>query len=700
MKKHNLAELNQLYRESEECDKEIFAEYRSNLLLVSGEHYNKKNSQFWNRVRDAQHLSNEQKLRLTKNHIYKISKIRKNIILSQASGVRVFPNNESELQDQKSAELNQSVWEYAKVQHNVRKLTHEWVDEFFDIGEVAVKVYFDPNAGRFIGYEQEVDELGQGVVDEAGLPVASSRAKFTGDLVFESIYGMNLLRSPQAKRMKDSPFITIRKMITVDKLKELVGDDEDKQSLITATKDETYVVFDASKLGYNRDKDVTTLRETYFRPCMEYPQGYFYIFVEGGILFEGELPFGIWPICYEGHDSIPTTPRHRSPIKQLRPVQIEINRASSAIATTQVVMGDDKLIMLNGSKFSRGLEFPGLRTGTVTGQAPVVIPGRSGEQYFSYLEGQIAELYQLAEIPEALEEKSQGDPWGELFKSARHKQKFIIDAERFEFFLQQVCKTYLDLARHYFDEAFIIPAIGKNEQINISEFKNTTPQSFQIKIEPMSDDLETKFGKSLMINQVLQYSSNQLTREDIGKLLRAAPFANAEMVTADMTMSYDRGTNIILALDRGQQPQPNKYDDGPYIIKRLTARMTQADFMYLSDEIKFNYDGLVQAYEQMEADKQREIAAANADMVPTSGAMIKVGWYVKDPTNPSRSVQATLPASSIEWLVARLEDQGSSQQALLGMNNVGAMSEIAGLYNKQGDGEQGSAFLPAQGGLT
>lgn len=699
MQKLSIEELNKLYKEADEADKETFAHQRSNLQLVAGEHYNRKNSRYWDRIRDSKDLTPEQKVRLTKNHIYKVSKVRTNILLSHAAGVTVLPRNESELQDQKSAELNKAVWEYGKEKINFKKRVHEWSKEFFDIGEVAVKLYFDPNAGSFVGYKQKVSDSGEPEVDENGQMVASQDAVFTGDILVEKIYGFNLLRHPSAKTMDASPVLIIRKAILIDDLLKMVGDDEEKQKIVKADKDDTYVIFDSIKRDYSKENGLTTLKEYYYRPCAQMPNGYYYITVEGGILWEGELPGGIFPIKYEGHDIVETSPRHMSPIKQLRPCQIEINRGASKVAEHHITLGDDKLVLINGSKVSKGSDFPGVRTMTVTGQAPIVIGGRSGEQYFSSIEKNIQELYSLAEIPEAMEEQTQGDPWGELFKSVRQKRKFIVDAEKFSFFLQDICKLYLELARFYFDENMIVEMTGKNERVNIAEFKNTTPQCYQIKVEPMSEDMESLMGKQLMLNHILQYSSGNLNREDVGKLIRLMPYANNEKSFDDFTLNYDRATNIILSLDRGEAPTPNRYDDGPYIIKRLTARTVQGDYQYLDPQIQQNYDLTIKLYEEMEVEKQRELKAAEADFIPTDGPMIKVAWYIKDPTNPSRSVQATLPANSINWLVQRLSDQGANQEQLGRIQNQGALSEIASLYNK-GNASQGGGGLPQlQGGI-
>ena len=685
MKKKTIEELNKCYREAELVDADIFAEQRSNILLVSGNHYNRKNSSFWNRVRDSEKLNADQKIRLTKNHIYRISKIRKNIILSHASSVRAFPNNESELQDQKSAEISQSVWSYAKIQQNMKSKTRQFASDFFDIGEVACKIYWDESAGKLVGYQQSMDEMDEPEFEEDGQPKRGEPI-FSGDLVIERILPFNLLRSPEAKDMSESPYLIYRKTVDYNVLMDMVKGDEEKEEMVQEGKDETFLVFDTNRQNYSKENNIVTVREHYYRPCKKYPEGYYYICTDNGVLFDGEIPYGEYPICYAGHDEIPTTPRHHSPLKQLRPYQIEVNRAFSKISEHQITLGDDKLIVQAGAKVTQGSLLSGVRTIQVSGMAPTILPGRSGDQYLAYGESQIAEMYQAGMVAEELEEKGDQDAWASLWKSVRHKKKFIIDAEKFEGFMVDMCSLYLRLARRYFDDNMLIPMIGRNEKVNITEFKNIEPQQYQIRIEPASDDVDDQMGKQLMLNHVLQFSSGQLEKEDIGRLVRLMPFANNEKTFEDLTIDYDRATNIILALDRGEGVIPNKYDKEPYIVRRLTARMSQSDFASLDPQIQENYENLSGLYTQQEAKKAKEMQAMNADMIPSGGAQIKVAWYIKDPTNSKRSIQATLPAESINWLVERLAAQGASQEQLE-MNGPGA-SDVAEQYNKLGGGGQ------------
>ena len=123
--KKTLADLNREMMTSETADKFLFSEQRSNILLCAGEHYTKRNSKYWNRLRETRYLSQDQKLRITKNHIQKIVNIYKNYILTHAPGVAITPNNDKESQDRKSAELNDSVWQYAKKHHRLKEKI-EW----------------------------------------------------------------------------------------------------------------------------------------------------------------------------------------------------------------------------------------------------------------------------------------------------------------------------------------------------------------------------------------------------------------------------------------------------------------------------------------------------------------------------------------------------------------------------------------------
>lgn len=681
MKKHSINELIRLYTEAESADQELFAEQRSNLLLISGDHYQKKGSRFLQKMRDNKQLSDEQKIRLTKNHIQRIVKRYVNNIITASPWVMPVPNNESELQDQKAAELNQAVWTHAAAKHKLKKRRREWVERFVGVGEVAVKVYWDPQAGDFQGFEQEMIE-GQPAFDELGQPKVSDRPVFTGDLVFEEILGMNLLRHRDAKSMDEASVLMTRKMVDPEKLRAMIGDDKEKLAMIEASMDETYMVFDGAQGNYQKAENQCLWIEWYFRPCAEYPNGYYYQGTRQGVVFEGELPFGIFPIVYAGMDEIPTTPRCRSLVKQLRPYQAEINRASSKLAEHQITLGDDKLVISNGSKISSAGNLPGIRAISVTGAPPTFLAGRDGSQYLAYAQSQIAEMYQVADLEEDdAKLDTQLDPHALLYRSMRQKKKFSLYGEKIEEFLTDLCELYLELARKYFPNEMLIPAIGRREYVNIEEFKSAEKLCYQIKIEPQSDDIETKMGKQLAMNHLLQYVGTKLEKEDIGKIMRAMPYGNAEESFSDMTMDYDNATNEILSLDRGQFPIINKADNHAYHIKRLTSRQRMQDYPMLDPEIRAMYDEAIKQHEEVLVKQAQELQMAQAGFIPTGGYLVVVDAYVTDPANPMKTRRARLPYESIMWLIKKLELQGSTLESFESMG-TGAAAHLAENFNQ------------------
>lgn len=698
-KSPSIDELNRMYSDGELVDGDLFAEQRSNVLIASGDHYARKHSKWWNRIRESKELYNDQKLRLTKNHVHKITRTYENNIMAQAPGVLPIPNNPKEQQDIKAAELNKAVWEYAKANQHLRMKTHSWCKDFIEIGECAAKVYWDPMAGRFRGYEQAVGEDGSPIFDEQGQPKSSGKAVFTGDLVFERILGFNLIRPAETKTMAEAKWLCVRKMVHTDDLKNLFADlDEETKKKILATQDDTFFVFDGARSNYTKSEKQALVKEWYFRPCYDYPDGWYVIQTGEAILAQGPLPFGIFPIVYEGFDEIQTTPRHRSIIKQLRPYQYEINRAGSKIAEHQVTLGDDKVILQNGAKVTSGPHLPGIRTMFVTGQAPTILEGRAGAQFLDYVNAQITEMYQVANVAEDSEEKQGGDAFANLYRSIRDKKKFSLYAEKFENFLVNLCRTYLELAKHYFDEEMLIPAIGRSEYINIAEFKSTEPLQFQIKVEPMNEDTTSMMGRHLVLNHILQYVGQNMEKDDIGRIIRQMPFANSEEVYSDFTLDYDAATNLILALDRGDEPLVSKNDNEDYIMKRLAARQKQADFRLLDPMIQERYDAVISAYENIKAEKIAAIKAAQNEFIPASGAAIKCDYYIPDPNQPSRSIRATIPAEALDWLIKRLEEQGSTQEQLA-QQTTRIQADLANKVLSMNGGGQAPMPQPTQGGM-
>lgn len=678
----DIAKLNKLYEDSEQVDKEDFAEKRSNVLLCAGDHYNRRAPQGFSRIREQGQNTSTKKLRLVKNHIYRVVKSYANSIISKSPGVMPSPKNETEMQDKKDAELNKAVWQDLKERHKLNNKFSKYAHEYVEVGEVAVKVSWDPNKGYIQGYAPKVEVDGEGneypLQDEMGNPIPDKeKPAYSGDFCFETVHAFNLLRDPASETMEDSPYLTVRKMMNKGDLKKMYEGEPDKLKGLESGHGDTFVIFDTNKGSYEKTKNKVLIKEVYYRPCIQYPNGYFYIHTDTAILEHGELPYGIFPIKWVGFDEFPTSARARSIVKVARPYQAEINRAASQEATHQITLGDDKIIYQTGATLQQGALLPGVRGIAVNGAPPTILPGRTGTQYTEYIEKQKNELYQAVMLDEVTAEKSMTqDPYAMLFTSMKQRAVFQPYIEKFQNFLIEICETTLEMAKHYLPDDQFIAAVGKNEQINIQEFRKTTKLCYQITVEAVNEDADTLIGRQLTNQHILQYVGKNLDPSSIGKMLKNMPFANNEDSFNELTIDDDNVTNDMLLIERNGQPSINEYDNNQYYIKKLVHRMKQPDFDMLPPNQQQMYTQFLQAHQQEETRKVAAIQQAKDGMIPTGGALVTCQIQVPDPENPGKAKQLRLPYEALMELVQKLEKQGQTLQQLEQMNQ-GALAQMA-----------------------
>lgn len=684
MKNHNIDELNQLYKDAESCDDETFPEMRSNLLLVSGNHYSKKTTSFFTRIRQTQRLNENQKLRLTKNHIHKITRSYIQAISGKVPGVIPSPQNALEMQDRKAADISASVWMDFKARYNLKEKFNELIQNFVEIGEMCAFIYWDPNSGDIKGYEPLVNEQNDPVLNELGqMTIDKSKPIFTGGFNFKNIPGFNLLRAPQAKSMKSSPYHIIREMVDVKDLNATYPDEGSKNIIEDGDSDE-FIVFDTNKKQYRSENKQALIRYHFFKPCKQYPQGYYYISTDRGVLEEGEIPYGIYPIVWQGFDTYSTNPRGYSIIKIARPYQAEINRASSQAATHQITVGDDKIIYQGGTNLAPGALLPGVRGITYQGIAPQILPGRDGAQFLPYIEANIAEMYSACMLEEINVEndKSQIDPYTLLFRSASSKAKFSRYIEKVEEFMKEFCQITLNLAKHYLPDDMFIQAVGKSEMINIQEFRQISPLSYQIKVEEQSEDISDRLGQQLALNHLIQYAGQQLDSKQLALLAKEMPYLKNTAIVKRLTVEYDNADNDMLMIERGQFPFISPFADNKIYIDAVTYRMKQGDFIYLDPQVQKLYDEYLAIHEDQQAKKMQAEQAAKDGFIPTGGSLITLQMSIPDSESSSGARQVRLPYESCMWLIKRLDSQGASLKELEAMNE-GVVQDMMSRMNTQ-----------------
>lgn len=644
-------ELNSLFQRSDSSLTTHFAEQRTNVLLDTGFHHPRIDRLSNVRSPTVTGLNRRRRhIRITKNHIQKITKHIRNSIQNKAPDGGIFPNNESELSDVKAAELNESVYKYLKEKNSLTSLYAQLVHDFVVIGEVYCKIFWDDQAGDFLGYEQ--------VMGEDGKPTGEGIPKWTGGIIYEKIMGYNLRTDPEANNEETMKWACNEKTMDRQILLDRYIGNEEKQKLINESGGDNLQYFDGLTGIYTDIQDAVSLREFYFKPSPEYPNGYFYFATERGILEEGELPDGFCLFSCS-YDEAPNSCRAFSIIRQVKPYQVEINRLGAAMIMESIVLGHTTVIYPAGSKLSSNALGNGLKGLQYTGGKPDIVPGQDGRQYEGQMTQQIEEMYRIANVPMNDDDKqSQGqDALAMLGRSLRDKMRFSLYGEKIEKMITDMIEYSLALARRYLTEEMVIPIVGKAESVNIAEFKTTDPLLYHITIRPRSEDFTTVMGETIQLSQLLQYAGSSLPEQAIGSIARNMHFVNDKDIMRDLTSDQDMADNCVLALDRGEQPFYFETGNHEYMLSRITQRMNSPDFPLLKQEIKMNYQQQVDRHTKSLMAQQQEASRATSGFIPSGGGLITVDYYITN--EKGKQKRAKVPYEAIDWLIKKLGDQGS-----------------------------------------
>ena len=585
----------------------------------------------------------------------------------------------------KAAELNASVYKYLKDKNSLTQFYSHLIQDFTVIGECYAKVFWDDQAGEFLGYEPELGE--------DGMPTGKGIPKWTGGIIYEKIMGYNLLTDPEATSPEELKWACNRKTMDKQVLLDRYMGDEDKQKLIKESGGENLQYFDGLTGIYTDIEDAVSLREYYFKPSPEYPNGYFYFATERGILEEGELPDGFCLFSCM-FDAAPNSPRAFSIIRQVKPYQVEINRLGAAMIMESIVLGHTTVIYPAGSKLSSNSIGNGLKGLQYSGGKPDVIPGQSGKQYEGQMMQQIEEMYRIANVPYHDEDKTpQGqDAMAMLGRSLRDKMRFSLYGEKVEKMIGDIIEYSLKLARRYMPDETVIPVIGKNEAVNIKEFRTTDPLCYHVQIKPRSEDFTTVMGETIQISQLLQYAGSSLPPQALGSIARNMHFVNDKDIMRDLTSDRDQADNEILALDRGEDPYFFESGNHEYMLSRLTQRMNQPDFPLLGQEAQMRYQKRVEMHSQSLTTQQQEAARATAGFIPSGGGLISADYYISTPEGKQK--RARIPYEAIDWLVKKLGEQGTNVEKIESMP-MGAQAAIGRGMPDQGK-SQGQSFQGQQ----
>lgn len=661
-----LHKLNSLYKDAESCDRELFSEQRSNWLLYVGQHFNQSARRLSTFIRGNKAVSERKGLRLVKNHLGSIcDKLIGYTVLNHNPDVVIEPKNKTEVQDRTACDISNAVWTHIKDENDFDEMKGDLAADFVVGGEIASMVTWNPHKGRLLGYDADIDPV-------TGQVIGEPTPRFSGEVEIKRLESFNLLRDPTAKKASCSKWFIHRELVDVKELKSQFGEIPEIKERLQESAEEDFVVFDAQRGNYTKKgQEKALVKKIFYRPCTEYPEGYFVYYTSDVILAEGTLN-GIFPIVFRPYQKVTTSCRGFSVIKRLRPCQLEINRIASTIAESQIYF-KDKLLISSGTKISHGGQSNGVVGIKYSGAQPIPMNGQSGEKYLNVLSHQISEQYKLAHVPEEEEEKvPNADPNSLLFRSMKDKKRFSQKSDIFESFLIELCEKAIDTARLFYTEQHLVPMLAKKEHVNIAEFKNIEKVSYSLNVQAMAEDMQEMLGQQVTINHILQYSQN-LPEDYIAHLVASMPFLKdsnlAEEITADVRACDD----VMAAIERGEMPQMSKYDNHKFFIRKLSNKIKTSAFKFLHPQIQQMYMQRLQMHEMEEARQAEAIKSAQMGLIPSGGGLVTVSGIKDQDGNVLR-----LPYETIMFAVKKLNEQGTLANSIeTEVQNKGAIADIA-----------------------
>ena len=610
------------------------------------------------------------KLRLTYNQIPRLVGIYVNEIMSATPSIQVAVMKGREAKATRLAELTKAVFDLdkSKTPDYATKLEEE-AECFVVEGEVATKHFWDTS---------------------------------TGWLKEEQVAPCDLIRAPGAKSLEESPWLIHRNIYTYDALKLAFGADRARKLAYKGGGNEnvlgmeSYTVFSSKQQEYQQ-LDGLQILEFYKRPDRRYPKGYFVFFAARGILDQGELPGGIFPIVTGRCKTAPQMPRGHSFIREVRPYQVEINRSGSQDANNMAIFGDDKLITNASAGVQLGGKYAGISHLKVSGMGSVRdaihhIPGAGMPKYMDYMANKIKEMDYVAQILTQMEKRTDGrsgDISFVLYSRIKDKRPFSAMARRFSSYLEKKARTRLALLRYYMTNGEIIKAGRREDALIVDDFRRYKDDDCLFKVEAASDAPETVLGNQMRIQQILQYGGEAIAKNPMlmGLIIKNMDIPNAEEMASLLTVDWDAWKQDEISLEKGLMPTIVPQANFEFKLQMLSVRMNRPDFQGLETEVQMLFHNYLQQCQQLYTQQQNEKLRLEQGMIPATGDLVSVDVYQNVPSasGGSKTVKMKLPYDTLRWVASALEKQGV---VLESMNQLPLQTQINTLRGLQGAPQQ------------
>lgn len=691
----NVATLDQWRERGRVKDENHFSEQRIHAQLVACKHFKYQNMTLPSHI----YLDRDGKtsVEIPINYLGKYARIKQNKLVMHAPMVHIVDKSGNERVDRSAADLAQKIWADIVYRHEFKHIIKDWAFDYTVLGECIARISWDPQKGtpvqsipnNMIDISNNSSRGAEdGIVGDVGPSSSESLESttvtmFSGDLSIERVEPWNLIRPEECKDIKDAEWLCIDRFINRDTIKSWFPNDADMQNKISASmgnESATSFMYDMSQ-GFYEAQNLVRVSEMYFRPCAKYPYGYYIFFTNNTILYNGELPFGIFPILHRGQLRTNSNPRGHSLLRDGKPIQAEINRCFGQAIEHSLSLGDDKIFLPEGSKIPKTVKEPGCRilfySSPLNFKEPVIVSGRTGmqhvEQGFKFIDI-------MKDLFNEVDPNAAGSPtptragtqniMGMLFSSSQDREKNAFYASDFEDFLVRTCDCILKIVRNFYTDEQLMTALGESDFASAEDFKNHKLRD-TIEVEPTTHSTFNTFGRQHVFDVAMQYASKYLQPKDVGLILQAMPLGNKDVAFQGLVFDQKIADGLIRNLDNGRDIPINPLgEDIPFMIKNLISRIKDPGFINKPPFIQELYNKKLMEYQQIEAQQQQLQMQLDKQMIPVDGPLVKIGTMnVPNTTGGSKAtVPLRLPEGALKWLREALDQRGMTQERLVGMD--------------------------------
>lgn len=334
-------------------------------------------------------------------------------------------------------------------------------------GYCAAKVYFDGEAGTDItpqegepGYEEDMKPI------------------FTGEIRCEIVDPLALSIDPAATTENEIRWWVERKPRDVDYVKMKYGKE--------VTPDEN-VDFapslnssDSNRLGVGdskKNKHMVMVYELWYKPCKKYPKG-LKVTATNKELLDMDENAGESPYFLFGDIPIPGSPKYKSFLESMRPIQRGLNVALTMFATNLKKMGATKWLVPLGSnideeelndEISGIIHYNATAGGKVERASGADIPNGFDRiiEYYNRLIDDMSGAREVSQgrLPAGLDTAS-----GLQLMVEQENEKMAVNSQNYERGMKKLLKRVLRLMKRHYTEERLARILGPDDEIELVSF--------------------------------------------------------------------------------------------------------------------------------------------------------------------------------------------------------------------------------------